>query len=376
MRTLIVDDDADIRAKLRRVLADSEYEVVAEGADGQAAYRLVASHRPELVLLDVSMPTGSGAETTMAVRSNFADVRVVALSSFADAADVSTMMAAGASGYVLKSAPPHEVLTGLRAALLGRPLLGADVLQQVLHDLTQLYRQQRARADGLAEIDSMKRTFLSLVNDQLRTPLTAITGTLATLTRGWDRLDDVIKREFLDSVTAQAERLNRRIDQIAMVANLSREPQPRDKAAFSLDGVAREACVAVDHRFTERDLDVSLEAVTVVGDRTAVLTAAKTLLANAADHTSGPVGLQVEARDGQWGALSVSDQGSLTADEMRRLAAESFQPADPSDTRETEGLGLSLYLARRLLELDGGRLEIKPASGGGSVFAAVLPLAE
>ena len=377
MKVVLVDDSAHVRATLRRIIeSETDYEVVAEGSSGEEACELVARHRPDLVLIDVTMPGAmSGTDATLAIRAADPTVPVVALSSFADAANVSGMMAAGAKGYLLKNAPAQEVAAGLRAAVVGRPMLAPDVLRRVLGDLSELYRQQRDRAEGLAEIDRMKRTFLSLVNDQLRTPLTAIIGSLSTLEHGWERLDDAVKREFLTNVSFQAQRMARRIEQIAMVANLSRDTPARDPVPFGLDGVAREACVALDHRFAGRNFVVKLQPVVVSGDRAAALTVAGTLLENAADHTQGDVELRVVRRDG-WGVLSVRDHGpGLLAEDLERIAAEPFEPGDASDTREVGGLGLSLYLARRLLELDGGRLETISEPTSGSLFSALYPAA-
>lgn len=376
MKVVLVDDSPQVRATLRRIIeAETEYEVVAEAGGGDEAVQEVARHRPDLILLDVTMPGMSGTETTIAIHALDPTLPVVALSSFADAANVSSMMAAGARGYLLKNAPPSEIVAGLRAAVVGRPMLAPDVLRQVLGDLSTLYREQRDRAEGLAEIDRMKRTFLSLVNDQLRTPLTAITGALVTLEHGWERLDDAMKREFLASVSTQAERMTKRIEQIAMVANLSRDTPVRERAPFGLDGVAREVCVGLGHRYSDRVLSTKLQPVVVTGDRSAALTVAGTLLENAAEHTAGDVELRVVRREG-WGMLTVRDHGpGMTAEELARLAAEPFEPGDASDTREVGGLGLSLYLARRLLELDGGHLDVVSDPESGSIFSAVLPLA-
>jgi signal transduction histidine kinase len=374
MKVVVVDDSPDVRAALRDLLRrHDEFELVGEGADVDDARALVERHRPDIVLLDVTMPGGSGADATAAVRAADPDVRVVALSSFPDANRVASMLAAGASGYVLKNAPEDQMLAALTAAVAGRPAVGAEAVHDVLSDLTELYRGQRARAEGLAEVDRMKRTFLSLVGDQLRTPLTAITGSLTTLQRGWDRLDDATKREFIDTVTVQAARMARRVEQISTVANLARESAPRARSTFALDGVAREVWVQHEHRFAGRSVRHLLRPVVVTGDRNAALTVASTLLENAADHTTGPVVVSVDVRDGA-GILAVRDEGpGLDAADVSRLAAEPFEPGDASDTREVGGLGLSLYLARRLLEMDGGALQIDSVPGHGSTFTAVLP---
>lgn len=375
MKLLLVDDHETLRTALRELVStDPAFEVVAEGSNGAEAVDLVDEMRPDVVLMDISMPVMGGVEATLSIRERHPDVRIVALSSFQDAGSVSAMVGAGASGYLLKTAPPAEILSSLHSVVEGRPVLSPEILQAVLDDLGDLYREQRARAEALAEVDRMKRSFVSLISDELRTPLTSITGYVSTLRRGWDRLDDDMRLEFLDGIEANTARLGRRLEQILTVSGItSREG---NVMAFNLDSVAREARDRLGDRMSERSCEVDLQPVTVVGDRAGAMTVAVTLLENALDHADGDVTLRVCERDDGMAALIVADRGEgMPPEVVAGLAGEPFAQGDDTHTREVAGLGLSLYIARRLLETGGGRLEVSSEPGSGSTFTALLPRA-
>ncbi len=376
MRVVLVDDHDGLRGALRELLSgDVRLDVVAEGRNGAEACALARQHRPDLMLMDISMPGMDGIAATATILAEQPAVRIVALSSFRDASSVSAMIAAGARGYLLKTAPPEDILAALDAVLIGRPVLAPEVLQGVLDDLGALYRDERARAEGLAEIDRMKRSFIALVSDELRTPLTAITGYAGTLRHGWDRLDDPTRREFLDGIRAQTERLGRRVEQMLTVAGLAGDAPEAGRQFYALEGVAREACDRLAEHLGRRHVVLDLPAVTAVGDRSVALTAAVTLIENAVDHAVGTITVRVAAA-GPEAVLTVSDDGPGLADDVRaRLAWEPFAQGHASDTRPVTGLGLSLYIARRALETDGGRLEIDSAAGRGSTVRAILPRA-
>jgi DNA-binding NarL/FixJ family response regulator len=105
IRLLLVDDDAAVRAELRRLLAEwPEIEVVGEAESGPAAVRLATGLSPDLVLMDVVMAGGNGVDATSQVLLAHPGAKVLALSMHGDPAFVRAMRDAGASGYLLKDA--------------------------------------------------------------------------------------------------------------------------------------------------------------------------------------------------------------------------------------------------------------------------------
>ena len=120
IRVLVVDDHPLVRAGLR-ALVDGEdgVQVVAEASDGERALEAWGEHRPDVVLMDLSMPGMGGVEATRHLVAAHPDARVVVLTSVPDATSVHEALAAGAVGYLLKDADPASVVAGVRAAAAG-----------------------------------------------------------------------------------------------------------------------------------------------------------------------------------------------------------------------------------------------------------------
>ncbi|HMJ00520.1 MAG TPA: response regulator transcription factor [Gaiellaceae bacterium] len=145
IRVLIVDDHAVVRSGLRRVLeAEDDLEVVGEASDMRTAIFEAREQKPDVVLMDLVMPGGSGIEATAAVLKEAPDAIVLVLSMQDDPRYVREAFEAGASGYVLKEAADAEVVDAIREVAGGRryvhPALGAR--------LVAADAEERARADA------------------------------------------------------------------------------------------------------------------------------------------------------------------------------------------------------------------------------------
>jgi len=138
IRVLVVDDHAVVRRGLRAFL-DTEHDVEVVGdADGgltalQELTRLDAEgRRPDVVLMDLQMEPVDGIEATRMIRERYADIEVVALTSFGDERRVHAALEAGASGYLLKDAEPDEVAGAVRAAHRGELQLDPAVARRLM----------------------------------------------------------------------------------------------------------------------------------------------------------------------------------------------------------------------------------------------------
>jgi DNA-binding NarL/FixJ family response regulator len=128
LRVLIVDDHVLVRAGLRRLVEGFPGAVVvAEADDGDQVPALVAQHRPDIVITDLSMRRHSGYDVLRSVTREYPGVRVIVVSMHDDAAHVSHAMDAGASCYVVKDAAPGELEIALRAAAAGQTFLSPRV---------------------------------------------------------------------------------------------------------------------------------------------------------------------------------------------------------------------------------------------------------
>jgi DNA-binding NarL/FixJ family response regulator len=120
IRVLLVDDHAIVRDGLAALLdVTTDMEVIGSVGDGEAAVTNVAQDRPDVVLMDLSMPGIDGVDATRRIVGDWPDVKVVVLTTFADQRRILEALDAGAAGYLLKDATPDEILSAVRAVVAG-----------------------------------------------------------------------------------------------------------------------------------------------------------------------------------------------------------------------------------------------------------------
>ncbi len=133
IRILIADDHGVVREGLRAVLgSEPDMEVVGEAATGKEVVERVAELRPDVILMDIQMPHVNGIEATRRILEVDPDVGVVVLTMFEDDDSVFSAMRAGARGYVLKGAPPSEILKVLRAVAAGEAHFGPEIARRLM----------------------------------------------------------------------------------------------------------------------------------------------------------------------------------------------------------------------------------------------------
>lgn len=130
---VVVDDDPQIRAGLRLVLGtDRSIRVVGEACDGFDAEAVIARHTPDVVLMDIRMPRCDGLTATAREVAADPSCAILVLTTFDADEDVVRALRAGARGFLLKDAPPAELVAAVRAAAAGRSVLAPGVLDQVI----------------------------------------------------------------------------------------------------------------------------------------------------------------------------------------------------------------------------------------------------
>jgi DNA-binding NarL/FixJ family response regulator len=121
VRVLIADDHAMVRDGLHWALEHAGYEVVGEAADGEEAVEMAEQLQPDLVLMDLSLPVLSGVAATKRIRSLVPTTKVVALSMLSDETAVSSALAAGAVGYLVKDSTTAEIVGALGRVMVAAP---------------------------------------------------------------------------------------------------------------------------------------------------------------------------------------------------------------------------------------------------------------
>jgi PAS domain S-box-containing protein len=158
-RVLVVDDHEIMRQGLRHILAATDDLVcVGEAGDGHEALRQIETHQPDLILMDVKLPGGSGIETTRQLAKRHAHARVIIYTYHDDETYLEQALQAGAKGYVLKSDPNQLLLTALRTVQAGEIFISP-----ALADKWAKLQQRPTTVDPIAALSSRERQVLQLI---------------------------------------------------------------------------------------------------------------------------------------------------------------------------------------------------------------------
>ena len=162
LRLLVVDDHEVVRQGLVALLDRREgFEVVAQAGTMAEAVAEAARFEPDLVIMDVRLPDGSGIEACRDIRATRAETRVVMLTSYPDEEAVLSAIIAGASGYLLKQIRGRDLVTALESVARGESLLDPAVTEKVLQRVRAA--ASGGAADELADLTSQERQILLLV---------------------------------------------------------------------------------------------------------------------------------------------------------------------------------------------------------------------
>jgi DNA-binding NarL/FixJ family response regulator len=169
IRILLADDEAMIRAGVRAILdTDPGLEVVAEAGDGREAVDLAISHHPDVALLDIRMPRLDGLAAAAEMRRAAPATGVVMLTTFGEDDYIAKALEVGASGFLLKSGDPRELIAGVHAVAGGAAYLSPKVAHRVITHLAdgRMARGAHAR-DRVEALTEREREVLALVGSGL-----------------------------------------------------------------------------------------------------------------------------------------------------------------------------------------------------------------
>ncbi|WP_431914227.1 response regulator [Nonomuraea jabiensis] len=185
IRVLLADDEAMIRAGVKAILAsDPSLEVVAEAGDGRQAVDLAISHHPDVALLDIRMPRLDGLGAASEIRRVAPGTAVVMLTTFGEDDYIAKALDIGASGFLLKSGDPRELIAGIHAVADGAAYLSPRVAQRVIAHFADGRMTKGARArDRIGPLTDREREVLALLgagmsNGEIARELHIVEGTV------------------------------------------------------------------------------------------------------------------------------------------------------------------------------------------------------
>jgi PAS domain S-box-containing protein len=227
------------------------------------------------------------------------------------------------------------------------------------------------------ELEEAKDLFLATTSHELRTPITVVQGFATTLASRWDQLADPERQAAVRTIAERAGSLGRLVDQLLLGARAGADQLPVRNGPFDLGAVLRGAVAAFrplsDKHTVVADIPDGLPAAS--GDTMATDIAVGQLLENAFKYSPDGGTVVVRARvAGAWIEVTVEDEGIGIADGDRERIFDRFFQGETGDRRRFGGVGIGLFIVRRLAEAQHGEVTASPRPAGGTAMRLRLPL--
>jgi len=182
IRILIADDHGVVRKGLRLQLEqDDRFEVVGEATDGREAIRLTEETQPDIVIIDIGMPSLNGIQATVEITRRFPKIRVIILSMHSDESYVARALSAGAKGYLLKETAEIDLHRAVQAVAGGKSFFSPDIAKTLLEDYMR-QMQQRGLQDSYDLLTSREKEILQLLAEGRSNKEVAVTLDLSPST--------------------------------------------------------------------------------------------------------------------------------------------------------------------------------------------------
>jgi NarL family two-component system response regulator LiaR len=215
IRIIIADDHAIVREGMRQTLEDEpDFEVVGEAVNGQEAVELVTSLKPDVAVVDISMPVMDGIEATRRIKSISPTTAVLILSGFDDDQFVFSLLEAGAAGYLLKEVGGQRIVDAIRAICRGESVLHPVIARKVMDRFFPVTapKKEHEKALGEREMEVLELASQALSNQEIASRLglslhtveahmrhifnklqvsSRTEAVLYAIKQGWIRLDDL-----------------------------------------------------------------------------------------------------------------------------------------------------------------------------------------
>ncbi|HEX6966628.1 MAG TPA: ATP-binding protein [Gemmatimonadaceae bacterium] len=348
------------------------YRVVT-AVDGPTAIEACFEHRPDLCILDISMPAGdlgvdhrsTGFEVCRRIKRDprTARIPVIFVTALNDTTDRVKAIEAGGDDFLTK--PHNRQILSARVRSLLRLKFATDALDDS-------YRKLR-------ELEKVRDDLMKMIVHDLKTPLTSVLASLEMVLDGDFGAISENQRQALSDAEAKAEDLLSLIEDLLEVARIEETEIQLDVQPIApgvlLAEVVHEWQVRFQQEHATVKVDVADEAPVIQGDKGLLKRVFSNLIQNAITHSANSVELTLSARRGTNGGIlfTVSDNGPGIPPEYHEIIFRKFEQVKKPEIPRVRSSGLGLAFCKLAVEAHGGRIWVRSSEGHGSHFHIALP---
>lgn len=400
MLALVAEDSRTQAFQLKSLLESHGFEVVV-AVDGDEALESARRRTPDVVISDIVMPKRDGYSLCRALKDDAAlrDVPVMLVTSLAEPLDVVRALAAGADNFVTKpfdeeqlvrrvkrtvdrktSPDSRVIVAGQSFDITASREQVLDVLVSALEDMNVRNAELEANRSQLAQATSRRDEVLHVVSHELRGPLGVLV--MAADVFGMDVKSDAAtgappakQRSFADRVVRQAQRMLTIVDDLLDVSRIDAGELRVAPGSADLAQVVREAIDRITPSLQKHTISLNAPpSLTAEIDVDRIEQVIANFLTNAIKYSpaGGDIAVLVE-RQADKARVAVTDRGiGVPANAVSRLFERYFRA--PGSEKAAKGIGLGLYVTKRLVEAHGGTVAVQSEVGKGSTFSFTIPL--
>jgi two-component system, sensor histidine kinase and response regulator len=341
-------------------------------ADGPSALKVCFESKPDLCILDVSMPAGdlgcddrsTGFEVCRRIKRDprTKNIPIIFVTALNDTTDRVKAIEAGGDDFLTK--PHNRLVLGARVRSLLKLKAATDALEESL-------RKQR-------ELQKMRDDLMRMIVHDLKTPLTSVLATMEMLLDGDFGPLDGEQRKAVGDAEGKAEDLLALINDVLEVsrieeAELKLELQPIAPAAL-LTEIEHEWSVRFQQEGVHATVDVTDDAPVFEADKELLKRVLNNLVQNAVTHSAQAVTIELRARkDGDGVMFTVADNGPGIPPQYHEVIFRKFERVKTQGVPRTRSSGLGLAFCKMVVDAHGGRIWVQSAEGQGSSFHFTLP---
>ena len=370
---ILVADDAEANLELLVDQLDTLGFRSVVARDAPSAIAASVEHRPDLVILDVSMPAGelgvpdrdAGFEVCRRIKRDprTARIPVVFVTALSDTSDRVKAIEAGGDDFLNK--PYHRPVLNARVQSLLKLKGATDALEESLKRLREM---QKVRDD-----------LMKMIVHDLKTPLTSILATLEMMRDGDFGSMSEPQARALSDAEGKAEDLLGLIEDLLEVSRIEERTLALQPEQIAPAALLAEIVYDWQLRFQQEGamarVDVADDAPVFVADKALVKRVLSNLVQNAVNHSPGPVAIVLAARRDQGGILlTVGDNGPGIPADYQEIIFRKFEQVRAPHAPRVRSSGLGLTFCRLAVESHGGRIWVTSTEGQGSTFYIQLPL--